>query len=243
LMPLQVRDVPGSGYQEESIIRQDFDAIPGLTDALDNSPGGSASTATEAQLVQAALGARIELSSRRFEIEVVRGAARMFLKLNQRMILSDRDPIRMPEEGMDPYEAARQGRWRWFDVGPMGLKGEWAIVPEGGSMAARNVPQDRQDAVQVMQMFGQNPHVDPKRPLMHALKLFGVKEPESWLRQQQPPVPPAALEALARMGVDQRLIDRAVQVAQQADPMLSPDAEPQGVQVPDVNEMMGVGDA
>lgn len=244
LMPLQVRDVPGSGYQEESIIRQDFDAIPGLTDALDNRPGGTASTATEAQLVQAALGARIELSSRRFEIEVVRGVAQAFLKLNQRMILADRDPVRLPEEGMDPEQAAREGRWRWFDVGPLGLRGEWAIIPEGGSMAARNVPQDRQDAMQMMQMFGQNPHIDPKKPLMQALKLFGVKEPESWLKQQAPPIPPAALEVLAQMGVDQRLIQRAVEVAQASDPQLNPEAEPeqQGPGVQDVNQMMGVAD-
>lgn len=241
IMPLQVRDVPGSGYQEESVIRQDFDAVPGLTDALDNTPGPNASTATEAQLVQAALGARIELSSRRFEIEVVRGVAQAFLKLNQRMILADRDPVRLPEEGMDPETAAREGRWKWFEVGPLGLRGEWAIIPEGGSMAARNVPQDRQDAMQIMQLFGQNPHIDPKRPLMQALKLFGVKEPESWLRQQAPPVPPAALEALARMGVDQRLIERAVQAAQQADPMLNAEG-PEGPQVQDVNQMMGVSD-
>jgi hypothetical protein len=29
LMPLNVRDVPGSGYQEEQVIRQDFDAVTG----------------------------------------------------------------------------------------------------------------------------------------------------------------------------------------------------------------------
>jgi hypothetical protein len=53
------------------VIRSDFDAVSGISAALDPNSGGQISTATEAQLVQAALGRRISLSSRRFEIEVV----------------------------------------------------------------------------------------------------------------------------------------------------------------------------
>jgi hypothetical protein len=67
-------------------------------------------------------------------------------------------------------------------------------------MAAENVPQMRQDAVQKMQLFGQHPNIDPRRPLLKGAEMFGVKDPEAWLKQQDPPVPPAALE-MRRVGV------------------------------------------
>jgi len=234
IMPIPIRDVPGSSWQEEQVIRTDFDAIPGIQDALDNSPGGSAGTATQAQLMQAALGARIELSSRRFEIEVVRQAARCFLAMDQRMILEQRSPLRVADHGMDLQEAAETGRWRWVEIGPGELRGEFEIIPEGGSMAARNVPQDRQDAIQMMSLFGQNPFVDPRRPLMRALQLFGVEDPESWLKQQAPPIPPTVLDRLKEAGVDPTLIDYVVQSEQQQDPTLGPSVQ-------DVNGMMGGG--
>ena len=235
LMPLNVKDVPGSGYQEEQIIRTDFDVVSGVNDAL-NPQQGAVSTATEALLVQASLSRRIELASRRFEIEVVRNVARAFLYLDQRMILENREPIRQPDHGLDMLEAAQEGRWKWFPIGPGEIRGEFEIIPEGGSMAARNIPQDRQDAVQMMQIFGQHPNIDPRRPLMKALELFGIKDPESWLKQQAPPVPPAALDALARAGVDKRLIDQALRIAQQEQPQLPPDQ--QGPNVQQVDAMM-----
>lgn len=238
LMPLQVRDIPGSGYQEEQVIRTDFDAVTGINDALDPSSGGQIQTATEAQLVQAALSKRIELKSRRFEVEVVRQAARCFLYLNQRMIVSNRDPIRQPDEGYDMADAAREGRWRWFDIGPGELQGEFEIVPEGGSMAAENVPQMRQDAqIFLGPAFQNNPYIDPRRPLMKGLQLMGVKDPQAWLKKEDPPVPPLALEVLKKMGIDPRIIQRAVTVAQQQDPRLAPEQQ-QGPNPDQVDQLM-----
>jgi hypothetical protein len=69
--------------------RADMDAVAGVTEALNPNAGPNAGTATEAFLVQAALSRRVQLASRRFEIEVVRRAARAFLYLDQRMILDE----------------------------------------------------------------------------------------------------------------------------------------------------------
>ena len=230
IQQIQVNDVPGSAYEDEKVIRTDITAVSGATDDLTGEGPASSGTATEAQLIQASLSRRIALGSRRFEIEVVRRAARSWLHLNQRMILRDRPPLRMPDEGLDMAQAAAEGRWKWFDIGPGGLRGEFEPVPEGGSMAARNIQQDRQDALQMMSVFGQNPHIDPRRPLMKALELFGVRDPEAWLKQQDAPVPPMALELLAQAGVDPRLIEHAVQLAQAQDPRLAPEGEGPDVQ-------------
>jgi hypothetical protein len=234
LMKLEVRDVPGSAFQDEQVIRGDMDMVSGISDA--DGAAGTISTATEAQLVQAALSKRIELQSRRFEIEVVRGAARCFVALDQRMILEDRQ-VRQADHGSDEWEAMQEGRWKWFQIGPGELQGEFEIVPEGGSMAARNIPQDRQDAVQVMQLFGQNPFIDPRRPLLKALELFGIKDTEAWLKQTEKPVPPVTLQYLESAGVRPELIQFAVQQAQAQDPQLAQDE--QGPDSAAVANMMG----
>lgn len=234
IMPIPRQEVPGSAYQDEQVIRQDFDAISGISDALDPN-NAQASTATEAQLVQASLSARIALASRRFEIEVVRQVAKCWLYLNQRMITRPRE-VRIPDDaggaGHDDYA---EHRWKWFEVGPGELQGEFEIIPEGGSMAARNVPQDRQDAGIFINQLMQNPYIDPQRPLMRGLELLGVRDPEAWLKKTDPPVPPLALEALQKMGVNPALIRRAVTVAQASDPRLAQE----GPDTQQVGQMMG----
>lgn len=234
IMPLPIRDVPGSGYQEESIIRTDFEAVSGMQDALDNKPGESATTATEAQLVQASLGRRIELSSRRFEIEVVRSVGRIFLYLDQRMITENRSALRVPEEHMTAEEAMEQGKWRWYPIGPGELEGEYELMIEGGSMAARNTPQDRADATQIMQMFAHSWYINPTKPLLRALELCGVKHPQSWLRDPSPPIPEHALGLLEQAGVDPNLIQQAVIRARTIS------APQEGPSAGDVSAMMGV---
>ena len=184
--------------------------------------------------MQASLSARIALASRRFEIEIVRQVAKCWLYLNQRMITSSRE-VRVPDDTAGAHDDRAEHRWKWFEVGPGELQGEFEIVPEGGSMAARNVPQDRQDAGIFINQLMQNPYIEPKRPLLRDLEVLGVRDPESWLKQTDPPVPPLALESLEKMGVSPALIRRAVAVAQAADPRLAQE----GPTAQQVGQMMG----
>jgi hypothetical protein len=233
IMPLQIKEPPGTSYQEEQIIRGDMDLVSGATD--ERSDTATTQTATEAQLVQAAVSKRIGFKSRRFEIEVVRTTARTWLKLNQRMILSPRDDIRQPEDGVDIGQAAAENRWQWFPIGPGELRGEFEIIPEGGSMAAENVQQNIQLAQMHLQL-AENPNLDSRKPLIRALTLLGEKDPESWLKQQDPPVPPLALELLGQAGVPPDLIQFAIKEAQRRDPQLAP--EQQGPPPEQVNQLM-----
>jgi len=227
ILPLPIKEVPGSGYQEEQVIRADIEAVSGMQDALDNTPaGGQASTATEAQLVQASLGRRIELGSRRFEIEIVRNTARAFLYMDQRMIEENRPALMVPEEGVTPEEAYESGAWKMYPIGPGELEGEYEMMAEGGSMAARNIPQDRADANQLMQIAGHSWYIDPTKPLERALELCGIKHPKAWMKAQEPPVPAAALNMLELAGVDPNLIQQAVLKARTvAAPQEGPSAE------------------
>lgn len=210
IMQLQIRDIPGSSYQEEAAIRNDIEAVAGMADALNPQPGGSSQTATESMLVQASLSARIQMGARRFEIEVARQAGRAFLYLDQRMISEDRQALRVPEEGMTTQEAEESGRWKEYPVGPGELQGEYEIKIEGGSMATRNIPQDRSDAQALVNLFGRNPYLDPTKVLMRALELYGVRHPKSWLKNQEPPIPAMTLSVLKLAGVDPNLIEQAL---------------------------------
>lgn len=219
IVPLQVRDVPGSGWQEEQAIRSDFDQISGV-DEDQTAGGGNQMTATGAMMSSARTSRRVALQGRRFEIEVLKPAGRVMLALNQRMILQDRS-LREVDHGGDEVGDGdpNVGRWKWATIGPGELRGEFEVVIEGGSMAERNIPQDRQDAVQLLQTFGGRPEVDQRRLLLEAIKKFGYEDPLSWLKQQEKPVPQLALQLLEQMGVEGELIQFAVTKAQQQDPM------------------------
>lgn len=213
LMPLTVREVPGSGYQEEQSIRLDIEAVSGESDALDNSPGGSTSTATEAQLVQAALGRRIELGARRFEIEVVRESAQQFLYLDQREIVEQRTLMR---PGDIPSESdGETARYKWFKIGPGELEGEYQLYVEGGSMAAKNIPQERSDAERLLAQVAHDPFADPVKPRLEAWRKMGVKHPESWLRGTPETVPVETLGLAVQMGCDPGLLQKALIAARE----------------------------
>lgn len=208
LMPLGVKDVPGAGYQEEQAILQNFSDVAGLTDALDNSSPSASTTATEAQMVQAALGRRIELGSRRFEIEIVRPAACQFLYLDQRKITEERT-YALPEQEPDQTDPDA-ARYRWIKVGPGELQGEFEIRVEGGSLAARNTSQDRADAAQLFNTLAGDWFTNPTMVREQFYRLMGFKNPKAWLRSPEPSVPQSALRMLVQLGYDPQAIAMAV---------------------------------
>lgn len=228
IQAIQPRDVPGSAIERVQMTANDFDLVSGISDQADPLAQAAQTTATGAQLQQEALGQRILLGSRRFETEVVRNVARTFLRLNQRMIVSQRRPVREPMDGMDDSQASDTGRWKWFQIDPGVLQGEFEIKVEGGSMAARNVPQERQDAQLAMSMFGESPFVDKTRVVLYSLMKaldLSRSEAKAWLKQSDPPVPQAALKILESMGVNPDLIQQAVVQAQRSDPQLAPEVD------------------
>jgi hypothetical protein len=146
------------------------------------------------------------------------------------MILENREMV-LPEGGMTLEQASESGAWQKFNVGPAGLMGDFEIRPEGGSMAARNIPQDRADAQAFFGLAAQNPHVDGRRATLRALELMGVDDPVGWLKATDEPIPPMVLQILEQMGVDPNAISFAVQTAQQQDPRFPEEQGPNQAQV------------
>ena len=234
LMPLAIKDVPGSAYNEEQTIKADWDRVTGGTEALQGQ-GGTVGTATEAQLLQASISVRVQRKARRAEVEVIRPAARCFGRMNQRMILEPRQYRDQPVE----EEGQHKGRYTWFVTGPSQLRGEFDYEPEGGSTQAENKMERMQKAVQLLQIFGQAPFIKQERVFREAIRLFDLPNPDSWLQDPRAALDPAVLEILSkRLGVRDDLIQLAVETAQQENPQIaSPDqvTEAQG-QEPGIQE-------
>jgi hypothetical protein len=221
LFPINVGDIPNSGYQEEANLQADIERTTGISDPVTGSGegGGSSQTATGVQLVQAAANTRIQRAVRRLEVEVIKPGARQWIALNQRKILEPREiGVPAPPNPMESYSPGQPDRrYMWFQLGPDELRGEMAVEPEGGATAPENIAQNRQDAQLWMQMFGQNPMVEPRMVLKRAIEGMGIRQPDAYLKPPEPRVPPAILDILAQRGVDQGLIQQAWDEATQAE--------------------------
>lgn len=232
IMPLPRPELPSSSYQNAQQIMADIERVTGVNDALAGGDGGSISTATEAQLVQASLSKRVERKSRRFEVQICKRTGRLFIKLNQRMILESRD-VRLPpdpamqeldaERQQDPYAGADVSRWQWVQLSPADLMGDFEYELEGG-LAAENVPQNRADAQAWLQLSN-DPRLDSRTVMLKVIRLMGEKDPETFLAKPGPVIPPSFLDSLAKAGVPQPLIDRLLQASQRAEPMLRPQTD------------------
>jgi hypothetical protein len=219
LMPLLTKEPPGSSFQETSEIKSDITQTVGLGDAIAGQAqeGTGESTATGALLVAATVTRRVEAQSRRLETETVRSAARLFLALDQRNILQPRDVREML--GPDP-ENPNVSRWRWFKIGPGELMGEFEVVPEGGTMQARDVQRDAFQANALLSALGQNPHIDQRRLLLRVIHLLGIDDAQGMMAPPVTPIPPETLQVLEQMGVPKDTLAFALAKGQQMNPQL-----------------------
>lgn len=229
LLPVTTGDIPNSSYQEEAALQHDLERVSGISDPVSGGSGAE-QTATGVQLLQAAAGLRIQLKTRRVELELIKPEAQDWLALNQQRITEERE-VREDVQGVDP-NAPPEGRWRWRKVGPEQLAGEFDIEPDGGSTAPENVPQMRQDAQIFMSMIGA-PGLNQQEMMLLILEKMGIKAPERLLAPQVV-VPPQTLDLIARMLVEQAgmapdavnaMIEQALNMALDSEEQTGPEAE------------------
>ena len=235
LFPINVGDIPNSGYQEEANLQADIERTTGISDAQTGT-GDAGQTATGVQLVQAAANVRIQMKTRRIEVELVQPEAHQFVLLNQQQIIDREQRVPAPPTPQDPGR-----RWAWVTLTPGELAGEFDIVPEGGSTAPENIPQMRADGQALMNNLRDNPLIDQRRLFEEFLRMHGVKAPEGWLQPDQR-VPPVLLDILVQRGLIQKdalvqAYDEAVATEEQqrtASPNRAPNVQgPPGQQEPE----------
>jgi hypothetical protein len=202
MQPVNVGDIPNSGYQEEAALQADIERVSGISDPVSGGTGGE-QTATGIQLIQAAAGLRIQNKTRRVELELIKPEAEQWLALNQQRITEQRE-IPIPQV---PQPGQPDRRWAWRKIGPEELAGEFDVEPDGGSTAPDNIPQMRQDAQMLQGLLGV-PGLDPQKLLPLILEKLGIKAPEAYLAPAVR-VPPQTLDLLAQMLTEQAGMDPA----------------------------------
>lgn len=200
IYPLPVGDIPNSTYKEEDGLKADIEMATGVSDAVAGGDAGpSSTTATAAQLGQQAANERIKLKARLLTVECVRRTCQQWIDLNQQKILTDRD-VRIP---YTPSPGEPDQAWRWIKVSPAELAGPMEAQADAGVTTPDNVPQMRQDAQMLWQMFSQDPNVELPKLVLEVFKLMGVQEPERFIKQGDPGVPPAAIDNIVKMWTDE----------------------------------------
>jgi hypothetical protein len=198
LFPIPVPDLPASSYREEQVIVDDFARTSGISDPVSGADTGASETATGVQLVQAAATMRIQNKARLLETQIIVPQGYEFVALNQRRILTSRDyAIPQAPDPLNPHVPA----WKMLKIGPSELMGRMAVEVEGGSAAPENVPQNRADA-QAFVALSQDPRLNGEKLLIRALELYGIDQPEGYVKPTTPEIPADQLEAfLQTIGV------------------------------------------
>jgi hypothetical protein len=239
LYALPTPELPGSSYREEQAIVEDIQRTSGIADPTSGADVGASQTATGVQLVQAAATIRIQNKARLLETQVIVPQGYQFIALNQRRILTARDYAAptMPNPAQPSIPA-----WEMIRVSPAELMGRMAIEVEGGSTAPENVPQQREDA-QSFVALSQDPRMNGEKLLIRALMLYGVDQPEGYVKPAEPQIPAGVVQGfLSQIGVPPEafvaFLDQ--QQAAQQDPQNGPqNGQPAQTGGPTVNGQQG----
>lgn len=203
---IPVGDIPNSGYEEEDRITGDIDRVSGISDVVTGAGLSAGDTATGVQMVQSAASRRIEMKTRRLELEVINPGGQQMLELNQQRILSDRE-VRVPAQ---PTPEQPDRRWAWLEIGPLSLMGEFEVACSDRSTQPENIPQNRADAQMALTLLGENPVVDQRKLSEWAIRRMGVENPEAFLASPEATVPAAVLDRLAEAGVPVELLTKVL---------------------------------
>jgi hypothetical protein len=203
LMPINIGDIPNSGYNEEAALKADFERTSGLSDTVMGA-AASSTTATGEQLVQMAANVRVAAKTVRCEIEVGEPTVRKWVSMNQQMIL-DRE-FYVPAE---PTALEPQREWAKVQLTPAELAGNFIVLSKYGSSAPENIVQERADAMTLSQFRGDF-NINQRVLYVEILDRLGVTNPERLLTPSNH-VPPITLDILVDdMGVPQEMVEEAL---------------------------------
>ena len=213
LFPIPVPELPASSYREEEAIVNDIQRTSGISDPVSGGDVGASETATGVQLVQAAATMRIQNKARLLETQVIVPQGYDFIALNQRRILTSKTyAVPQAPDPNNPNVPA----WKMVKVGPRELMGRMALEVEGGSTAPENVPQQRSDA-QAFVAMSQDPRMNGEKLLIRALELYGVDQPEGYVKPTEAQVPASQIEAfLSTLGIPPETFTQFLDQAQGA---------------------------
>ena len=228
IVPLPAVITPPEFYNQSQMISNDIDTISGVSEYLRGNLPQMRRTATEASMIADAANSRSADKLSVIEYAISKTALRL---------------VQLAQQFMDAEQVARvvgkNGNPVWVTFAPDYISGDFDFEVEAGSTAPNNESFRRQQALQLVDAlspFASMGVINMGKLAAHVLQFgFGIKNPESFLNQQQPMAPaddPNAPQPPAPSGQE---------MAQQIDPQQIP--APTGQQAaPPMGGMGGMPD-
>jgi hypothetical protein len=208
LYPFPVEDLPQSGYAEEDRLLANIQRVSGISDDISGA-AQTQNTATGAQLVNAAVNVRIQNKARRYLKECAADGANLWILMNQNRVRTNRT-LSIPAV---PQFGQPARRWAQVVLRPEELAGDMFAVGDGDSTMPDNVPQQRQDAQMLNQLYRGQPEIDQRQLMLRSLRLMGIKDPERWMAPEGPKAQ-FMLMVLEQMGMPREEIAQIAEAAE-----------------------------
>ncbi len=209
IVPLEIGEIPASGYSEEEALKRDIERTVGVSDTVAGGESGAGvnETATGVQLIQSAANIRIKQKVKNLEAETITPAARQWLELYRQYTFGKRT-VRIEDQ-------SAPGGYAFPTVGPEELAADVEVLPESGSTEPENEAQKRNDAMTLYNQASGNGEVDQRKLAAWLFGQFGWANPEEMLVPPQPKIDPNVMGQILteQVGMPEEAALQAVQVA------------------------------
>lgn len=177
VQPLYPPEIPNSSYREETLIKADIQQTTGITDYTKGvaSDALANETATGISMMQEAGNARIKLKMMNIEMGI-REIGKLFISLNKQFI-DEETVIRILGEGSP----------RWLLVKPDEIKDNFDLMVESAPRLLENDAIAKRQALELFQMFANDPLIDQLELRRYILEAFNAKNIDKLLGKQQTP--------------------------------------------------------
>ncbi len=175
-------------YNYSQIIEEDINTVTGLSEYARGAMPEIRRTATEASIVADAQNARSSDKLAIVELGITYIARRVLQLMQQFMTEDQIARINL-----------RGGETAWIPYGREEILGEYDFSVQAGSTQPMNETIRKQQAISLMNAVGPlvGAVIDPTALAIHVLESgFGISDPERFLMQQGPPMPPEAEEPM-----------------------------------------------
>lgn len=171
-------EIPNSSYREETLIKADIQQTTGITDYTKGvaSDALANETATGISMMQEAGNARIKLKMMNIEMGI-REIGELFISLNKQFI-DEETVIRILGEGSP----------QWLLVKPSEIKDNFDLIVESAPRLLENDAIAKRQALELFQMFANDPLIDQLELRRYILEAFNAKNIDKLLGQQQMPM-------------------------------------------------------
>lgn len=171
-------EIPHSSYREETLIKADIQQTTGITDYTKGvaSDALANETATGISMMQEAGNARIKLKMMNIEMGI-REIGELFISLNKQFI-DEETVIRILGEGSP----------QWLLVKPSEIKDNFDLMVESAPRLLENDAIAKRQALELFQMFANDPLIDQLELRRYILEAFNAKNIDKLIGQQQMPM-------------------------------------------------------